>query len=232
MAASAPLVSREYPINILFDAIEVDSVMYKKLQKLAPKYRAIRRIRPDGNCLYRALFVGFVDIHTSVGSIPDLKNRFDSLAQECKKLGYDSFAIDEFHELVQEQLDLLIETPPACIDSAIFSDQSIDGYIIAFMRCLCGTGLKKWSDEYISFLPEPYTSIESFCRNEVDPMFKDADQLQIVALSRILNVAIRIVYLDQSTGAEANVIDFGDSSKPQVHLLYRPGHYDLIFPEW
>jgi ubiquitin thioesterase protein OTUB1 len=62
-------------------------------------------------------------------------------------------------------------------------------------------------------------------------MFKDADQLQVVALSRMMQVGIRIVYLDQSVGTEANVIDFGEADwNPQIHLLYRPGHYDVIFP--
>lgn len=53
-----------------------------------------------------------------------------------------------------------------------------------------------------------------------------------------LQVPIKVCYVDgQSSGgddAKHNAIDFapdGCPSTTRVHLLYRPGHYDLLYPK-
>ncbi len=61
-------------------------------------------------------------------------------------------------------------------------------------------------------------------------------------------VPIRVVYLDRSlggpgvgaedSGVHVDMHDFipegiaaaGGASEPHVHLLYRPGHYDILYP--
>lgn len=64
-----------------------------------------------------------------------------------------------------------------------------------------------------------------------------------------MQVPIRVVYLDQSLGAVAAGVGHADgaavnhhdfvpealggassSVDPRVHLLYRPGHYDILYP--
>ena len=45
-----------------------------------------------------------------------------------------------------------------------------------------------------------------------------------------MNVIVRIVYLDRSVKDDISTHDFPeDSSAPNIHLLYRPGHYDLLY---
>ena len=51
---------------------------------------------------------------------------------------------------------------------------------------------------------------------------------QVIALSSALQVGVRVVHLDRSAGP-LNHHDFPDGQPPSVHLLYRPGHYDLIY---
>ena len=51
---------------------------------------------------------------------------------------------------------------------------------------------------------------------------------QVIALSSALQVEVRAVHLDRSAG-HLNHHDFPDGQPPSVHLLYRPGHYDLIY---
>ena len=86
--------------------------------------------------------------------------------------------------------------------------------------------------------------ITTFCRRLVDPMDEESDHVQIVALTDALHVPLRVVYLDRSAGAMGAA---GDASPlgahvdrhdflppgtghPSVHLLYRPGHYDILYP--
>lgn len=44
-------------------------------------------------------------------------------------------------------------------------------------------------------------------------------------------IAVTVYYIDRSPGAEPNVYNFGDTQDPScIHLLYRPGHYDVLTP--
>lgn len=84
-------------------------------------------------------------------------------------------------------------------------------------------------------------SVEQFCRRFVEPMGEESDHVHIVALTDALRVPIRVVYLDRSEGeggggGAPNTHDFAPSEgaevvgPPAVHVLYRPGHYDIIYP--
>lgn len=78
-------------------------------------------------------------------------------------------------------------------------------------------------------------------------MGEESDHVHITALSDALGVAIRVVYLDRSScdngSVSVNHHDFiplaGDTSSstvgteavnPFITLLYRPGHYDILYP--
>lgn len=71
-----------------------------------------------------------------------------------------------------------------------------------------------------------------FCRSEVEPCGKEADQVQITALSEALEIGIKIAYLDRSDlggGDEViNWVEFGKVSDEPLTLLYRPGHFDVV----
>lgn len=79
-------------------------------------------------------------------------------------------------------------------------------------------------------------------------MGEESDHVHITALSDALGVPIRVVYLDRSScdtgGVSVNHHDFipvagdlpnasGSSEKnnPFITLLYRPGHYDILYPK-
>jgi ubiquitin thioesterase protein OTUB1 len=66
-----------------------------------------------------------------------------------------------------------------------------------------------------------------FCRSEVEPCGKEADQVQITALSEALEVGVRIAYLDRSdlgdgnAGEVINWVESGSSDDRPLTLLYR-----------
>lgn len=79
-------------------------------------------------------------------------------------------------------------------------------------------------------------------------MGEESDHVQITALSDALGVPIRVVYLDRSScennSINVNHHDFiptsrevGNSdvskttNRPSITLLYRPGHYDILYPK-
>jgi ubiquitin thioesterase protein OTUB1 len=93
-------------------------------------------------------------------------------------------------------------------------------------------------------MSDDFTSSEAFCRRSVEPMGEESDHIQAVALCDAVGVPVRIMYLDSNlhgAGAEANSHDFepsadggggggGANASIKVHTLYRPGHYDILYP--
>lgn len=84
-----------------------------------------------------------------------------------------------------------------------------------------------------------------FCKASVEPMGEESDHVHIIALSDALGVPIRVMYLDRSScdagnisvnhhdfSPEANSSDAAAAAeKPYITLLYRPGHYDILYPK-
>ena len=65
---------------------------------------------------------------------------------------------------------------------------------------------------------------------EVEPMAKESDQIHIIALTDALGVCVRVVYMDRGGNSSVNHHDFPeDGDQPLVNLLYRPGHYDILY---
>lgn len=67
--------------------------------------------------------------------------------------------------------------------------------------------------------------------SQIEATNSEAEHLQIVCLSSLLQVGVRVAYLDQSASKEDGAIrtyDFPEGAQPRVHLLYRPGHYDIL----
>ena len=61
-------------------------------------------------------------------------------------------------------------------------------------------------------------------------MARESDHIHIIALTSALGVGVRVVYLDRGDGGKVIPHDFPEGCSPQVVLLYRPGHYDVLYP--
>lgn len=221
-----------------------------KIDDLMRRFGSMRRTRPDGNCFYRAYVYGIFEALAAQPSLlPAFTARMRGSLDFCMSAGYEQVAIEDFYEEFLSCLDRLaaaaassegvVGGPSASGGSAAAPatpDELLsecDGYLICWARCLTSAFLKQHAEEYVAFLTSHLT-IAQFCAQDVDPMARDADHLQIAALSRYLGMPVSVVYLDQSDGDRAATHVFKDESQasefPAVHLLYRPGHYDLIYP--
>lgn len=60
-------------------------------------------------------------------------------------------------------------------------------------------------------------------------MYKESDHIHIIALTSYLGVGVRVVYLDRGENQKVNHHDFPEGMPPQIALLYRPGHYDVLY---
>lgn len=86
-------------------------------------------------------------------------------------------------------------------------------------------------ETFSDFLLSPTTFLpltpEEFCRQEVEPVGKEADHAQIMALAETLQIGVRVAYLDRSdvgNGEVINWVEFGPGTKEEdrpLTLLYR-----------
>jgi hypothetical protein len=106
----------------------------------------------------------------------------------------------------------------------------VDVRYITWLRCLTSAQLQRHPELYSPYLVD-HSSIKAFCAAEVDCMNREVDAVQILALTTELGVAVRIEYLDGSEGSGLHgyVMPEGKQEDGVVTLLYRPGHYDIIY---
>jgi ubiquitin thioesterase protein OTUB1 len=121
---------------------------------------------------------------------------------------------------------------------AKFNDSTISHCLVYHLRLLAGARLKGHSDEY-----EPYLGgdVEGYLQTTVMPVNREIDHICVVLIHAILlapaNIVLEIAYLDRSEGTEVNVHRFPEEANgqdpstlgPTIYLLYRPGHYDILY---
>lgn len=90
--------------------------------------------------------------------------------------------------------------------------------------------LQEEADFFFNFIDGDYSMIE-FCHQEVEPMYKESDHIHIIAICKALNANVRVEYMDRADGDKVMAHDFPERNKPNVFLLYRPGHYDILYPK-
>mmetsp|Transcript_8820 Transcript_8820/g.14676 ORF Transcript_8820/g.14676 Transcript_8820/m.14676 type:complete len:291 (+) Transcript_8820:70-942(+) len=189
---------------------------------------------------------------SSTGAAAAAKHEYDRIhrfvvdsKQQLVAIGYDEFALETFHDVFTE---FIVNIPSMTTDSLF--DHFVNGgeadYYTWYMRLLTAGFLRLHEDRFFPFLMDGVDiDMASYCRREVEPMGKDSDQLHIIALTEYLNIPVSIEYLD---GRDFNPVEGlsciqfpqRDSVEPVdtaavgcpfvVTLLYRPGHYDILYP--
>ncbi|XP_009607147.1 OVARIAN TUMOR DOMAIN-containing deubiquitinating enzyme 1 [Nicotiana tabacum] len=226
-----------------------NSILLKKIKVLSEQYAALRRTRGDGNCFFRSFMFGYLELILESQDQSEV-HRIKASIEECKKtlqsLGYAEFTFEDFFALFLEQLDSVLQGSEDSISHDELlrrsRDPSISDYVVMFFRFVTSGEIRKRSEFFEPFiLGLTNASVEQFCKSSVEPMGEESDHVQIIALSDALGVPIRVVYLDRSS-CENNSInvnhhdfvptsdDMGNSGDPSITLLYRPGHYDILYP--
>uniref|UniRef100_A0ACD6A0Z4 Uncharacterized protein n=1 Tax=Avena sativa TaxID=4498 RepID=A0ACD6A0Z4_AVESA len=88
--------------------------------------------------------------------------------------------------------------------------------------------------DYRTVFGDPHSYVEmrdQWCRQHVIPMPEEVEEFHVVALIDVLHVPVRIVNVDISDTVEPythNIYESPDAL-PCVTLLYRPGHYDILY---
>lgn len=238
IADKIPFVSTKIPIQDLKTDYQADDDIYQnKISYLEKDYDFLRRTRPDGNCFFRAFGFAYFESLLNDKNCDELDKfiKFTKLSkEELIDLGLPSVTIEDFFDVFLEVLlnikDKQIETSEQLLDR--FCEQTISDYIVVYFRLITSGYLQRNADKFANFLVGT-SSIVDFCKTEVEPMYRESDHIHVVAITSALEVKIRIIYMDRADGS-VNAHDFPEcQDRPttcRVHLLYRPGHYDVLYP--
>ncbi|CAI5451708.1 unnamed protein product [Caenorhabditis angaria] len=230
-----PLVADRLPFDLVildYDA-ETSPDYYNKAKELANTYGEIRQIRGDGNCFYRAVFVGILEVC--------MKNeeKAKQFLETCLgwndrllKLGFPDWTTNDFCEVFTDWFKKVVnkETTSEKIFDDL-NDDSQSNYLIIFMRLITSGYLKEHSEDYAPFIDDG-RSLADYCSTEIEAMWKDADHLGISGLVLATGYNIRIEYMDRTAAPNGGWhydIPADCNETPEISLLYRPGHYDIIY---
>jgi len=231
IASSTDLVSVRYPIKKLEVDFANDEVFKSKVTKLGETYSEFRRTRPDGNCFFRA--VGFRVFELMLESLEEfskVKKAVEGSKDEMVKLGMPEFTVEDFFDNFMDTLERLAGDDKMKLEELeeTFNNEGLSNYLVVFLRLLTSKQLQVEGEFYQNFM-EGGRSVAEFCSTEVEPMYKESDHIHIIGLTAAAGIGVRVIYLDRGTGDAAVPHDFPEGSEPKIHILYRPGHYDILY---
>ncbi|CAH2991015.1 unnamed protein product [Chilo suppressalis] len=173
------------------------------------------------------------EIEKEISETIPLVGELEPLASLEKEYNEDPVYLLKFMEVVQRVGEQAGGAPEGLEPVRLelhdkFNKQGYSDYIVVYLRLVTSGQLQTQHDFYQNFIEGPRTVTE-FCRQEVEPMYKESDHIHIIALSNALNVGVKVEYMDRGEGSQVIAHVFPEGAKPLVHLLYRPGHYDILY---
>ena len=254
-AKKVPFVGDKEPLSSLAAEYKLGSpILLEKIKVLDEQYAAIRRTRGDGNCFFRSFMFSYLEHIMECqdqAEIDRIQANVEKSRKALQTLGYADLTFEDFFALFLEQLESVIQGKETSISHEELvlrsRDQSVSDYVVMFFRFVTSAEIQKRAEFFEPFiLGLTNTTVEQFCKSSVEPMGEESDHMHITALSDALGIPIRVVYLDRSScdtgGVSVNHHDFmpvagdlpnascsSEKNIPFITLLYRPGHYDILY---
>ncbi|KAK3497621.1 peptidase C65 Otubain-domain-containing protein [Neurospora hispaniola] len=229
---------------------KADPVYVQKTRSLPAVYSHYRPMLGDGNCGWRAIGFGYFETLIKLGNkaqVDGERERLESLNEYIQHHGgFDPMVFVDFVEETDELLKRIsdkLNVPEEAMDEVMhaFTDAEKSNAIIYHLRLLASSWLKENRGSHEAFITTD-DSVEKFCQRVIEVPNIEIDQLGLQALVSILlkpvGFVLRIAYLDRSPGSEVNTYSFPEEAisqpasplDPVICLLYRPDHYDILYP--
>ncbi|UZP32396.1 hypothetical protein NXS19_000212 [Fusarium pseudograminearum] len=237
--------------KILSDAItneyaKADPVYVEKTIALPQTYSHYRPIMGDGNCGWRAIGFSYVEKLIESGDQAKVEGevaRLMSMNPLLTTVGNYPY----WEEMADEVLDLLREVAQNVSSNPQYAHQlnqdkwnepGTSDSMIYYLRLLVGTFIKNDPATYEPFLTD---GVAGYCAQQIDIPNREIDEISLSALVQILlkpvGFVLEVAMLDRSLGSEVNHFRWPQEANgqneadlgPIIYLLYRPGHYDILY---
>ena len=137
IAASSDLVSDKLPLKVLEEEFSNDEVYKSKIAKLSEKYSEFRRIRPDGNCFFRAVgFRLFEWLLEAEAEFEKVKGSLEPSKDQMVKLGMPEFTVEDFYDNFMDTFNSLSGEQKTNLADLLktFNDEGTSNYLVVFLR--------------------------------------------------------------------------------------------------
>ncbi|KAF9204037.1 OTU domain, ubiquitin aldehyde binding [Haplosporangium sp. Z 27] len=235
-ANAHPLVDDSVDLTVLAKEYENGSAAFRnKIMNLAETHDRMRRSRGDGNCFYRAFAFAWFERILLAKDKPELHAYAVKTIEETKDLllaaQFELLAFEDFYQVTLETLQNLVHFTPEELLSS-FQNDEVSNSIVMHFRLVASAFLKTHQDDYSPFL-EFGQSMEEYCSMHVEAMGRESEEMMVIALTKATHVSIEVAYLSGNESVdEVNFLPFLPDTAPYMPplvLLYRPGHYDILY---
>ncbi|KAJ3995974.1 peptidase C65 Otubain-domain-containing protein, partial [Lentinula boryana] len=246
-----PLIAEIAPIDELRAEYENGSPSFvQQINYLQSQgYSSIRRTRGDGDCFYRSVAFAYVEnlLHASdpVFAVVAALSTLEATPKLLESVGFERMVFEDFYEVLIELVKNVIApdvSGSTLTDVALlekFQNPEESNSIVVYLRMLTSAQIRLDPDNFAPFLFHPELGepmeIREFCEHFVDAAGKEADHVQMTALSRMLRINVDVAYLDgRGSSGQVDFVKFqpeetsGTAASSPISLLYRPGHYDIL----
>ena len=184
------------------------------LIKLNPQLQ-MRAIRGDGHCLFRAILTAFVVKWVDMNQEAK-KEKVDHLSEQL--LPYDPALDKKFQEFKRILYRLTLKKYST---EDVLNNEEISNKMIALLRqASCHYNKTKAESKYLSDMADMQRAVYG-------------TSLEIEALSALLGIDI-VIHDVKAAGEGKSNYSYTIGSHhntDSIHLLHRPGHYDLALPK-
>ncbi|CAE8595518.1 unnamed protein product, partial [Polarella glacialis] len=199
--SDAPNIGLRRSMEALKDECRFNAGKLQKVNSLAKAYGHWRPVRGDGNCYYRTVIYGCLEVMLADES----PKRIEQLLETFKKVSYKNAKEQNAHEQMlkiirsfedQEQLELWV-SQDLILDQALIRAcrQLVRMFLMQRAHEQSPSGLTY--EQLVRALDSTYSSMEDFCRLVVDPLGRDAETLALDALPQMLGIGLRLWILDR-----------------------------------
>ena len=234
VAATQALVGPCVPTDTLLEKYADNPGFLAHVPAVCAAYSGIRTVRGDGICFYRAALVSMgLAIHAAGALPPTLLERVRGAKAALLAFGYSEFC-DDFIDALLAYLEGLV-APGSTAEAAAVEPlcaSAGEASILYGLRLLTALELHSNAAAYADFIEGAFgQSISDFCAKTVLPSYEEADQIRISALCAWLRVRLTVVSLDAHALHRDTIPEDAAAAAAAwmgIHLLLRPGHYDIL----
>ncbi|ORZ26986.1 peptidase C65 Otubain-domain-containing protein [Lobosporangium transversale] len=231
-----PLVDNSVDLVELEKEYQNGSAAFQnKIRNLSETHDRMRRSRGDGNCFYRAFAFAWFERVMLAKNKPELHMNAVKAMEESKDLllaaQFELLAFEDFYLVTLETLQNLVHYTPEELLAA-FQNDEISNSIVMHFRLMVSAYLKTHQEDYAPFLEFGQT-MDEFCSMHVEAMGRESEEMMLIALTKVTHVSVEVAYLSGNENVdEVNFLPFLPDTEPYMPplvLLYRPGHYDILY---
>ncbi|CAN9502150.1 unnamed protein product [Ophioblennius macclurei] len=199
-----------------------------KLKELGSQYCAVRKVRGDGNCFYRAFC--FAHLESVLHNARALQRFKDKMIQSSEVLLSAGFDENSFRHHLNTVLSVVEQCQAHDDDDTLlklFNQQPTSDNMVQYLRLLTSAQLQNHEDFFCDFVEGP--DLRAYCRQEVEVMAMECDHVDMLALAQALEVCIHVVSMEGDEQQLAHHI-IPEGAEPSLHLLYQSSHYNILYP--